>query len=502
MPNWTAEQQRAIDADGNLLVSAGAGSGKTAVLTARIVRLIRGGESINSVLCVTFTNAAAAEMKKRIEKSLARAAAEAEGEEAEKLYRAARGVSAASISTLHSFCTQVLRRHFNLAGLDPAFRVADAGETAILRQNAYDELVEDRYALGGGSFNLLMEGLSGDEAAEDAIYSVYDFARSQIDPYAWLDGALSQYDADSEEALLRSGAAAGLMKKSLANISARCDALQAARDEMMQRGAEKPAAFIDGELLTARSLLLCTNAAELAAALEAFAFGKGRINWDGLSGPLRMAADTARTKLKEAIKAEREFWCEGDYIETMRLHRPLIAELCGFIKELDERYAQKKLDAGCIDYGDMEHKCLAVLKIPEAREEYSRRFKHVFMDEYQDCNPVQESILKSIASSGSTFLVGDVKQSIYRFRLAEPALFMQRYADYQRGSGGELICLNHNFRSACGVINAVNSLFFRIMHREAGEIEYDDEAALRFGRNDGGDDETRAEFILLDMMDA
>ena len=449
MPNWTAEQQRAIDADGNLLVSEGAGSGKTAVLTARIVRLIRGGESINSVLCVTFTNAAAAEMKKRIEKSLARAAAEAEGEEAEKLYRAARGVSAASISTLHSFCTQVLRRHFNLAGLDPAFRVADAGETAILRQNAYDELVEDRYALGGGSFNLLMEGLSGDEAAEDAIYSVYDFARSQIDPYAWLDGALSQYDADSEEALLRSGAAAGLMKKSLANISARCDALQAARDEMMQRGAEKPAAFIDGELLTARSLLLCTNAAELAAALEAFAFGKGRINWDGLSGPLRMAADTARTKLKEAIKAEREFWCEGDYIETMRLHRPLIAELCGFIKELDERYAQKKLDAGCIDYGDMEHKCLAVLKIPEAREEYSRRFKHVFMDEYQDCNPVQEIILKSIASSGSTFLVGDVKQSIYRFRLAEPALFMQRYADYQRGSGGELICLNHNFRSAC-----------------------------------------------------
>lgn len=501
MPNWTAEQQRAIDANGNLLVSAGAGSGKTAVLTARIVRLIRGGESINSVLCVTFTNAAAAEMKKRIEKSLARAAAEAEGEEAEKLYRAARGVSAASISTLHSFCTQVLRRHFNLAGLDPAFRVADAGETAILRQNAYDELVEDRYALGGGSFNLLMEGLSGDEAAEDAIYSVYDFARSQIDPYAWLDAALSQYDADSGEALLRSGAAAGLMKRSLANISARCDVLQAARDDLMQCGAETPAAFIDGELLTARSLLLCTNAAELAAALEAFAFGKGRINWDGLSGPLRMAADTARTDMKKEIADARKFWCEGDYIETMRLHRPLIAELCGFIKELDERYAQKKLDAGCIDYGDMEHKCLAVLKIPEAREEYSRRFKHVFMDEYQDCNPVQESILKSIASSGSTFLVGDVKQSIYRFRLAEPALFMQRYADYQRGNGGELICLNHNFRSACGVINAVNSLFFRIMHREAGEIEYDDEAALKFGRNDGGEDETRAEFILLDMMD-
>ena len=341
MPKWTAEQQRAIDADGNLLVSAGAGSGKTAVLTARIVRLIRGGASINSVLCVTFTNAAAAEMKKRIEKSLARAAAEANGEEAEKLYRAARGVSAASISTLHSFCTQVLRRHFNLAGLDPAFRVADAGETAILRQNAYDELVEDRYALGGGSFNLLMEGLGGDEAAEDAIYSVYDFARSQIDPYAWLDGALSQYDADSGEALLRSGAAAGLMKKSLAKISARCDALQAARNDLMQCGAETPAAFIDGELLTARALLLCQSAAELTAALEAFAFDKKRISWGGLEGPLRDAADTARKKLKEAIKAEREFWCEGDYIETMRLHRPLIAELCGFIKELDERYVQR-----------------------------------------------------------------------------------------------------------------------------------------------------------------
>lgn len=172
--------------------------------------------------------------------------------------------------------------------------------------------------------------------------------------------------------------------------------------------------------------------------------------------------------MKKEIADARKFWCEGDYIETMRLHRPLIAELCGFIKELDERYAQKKLDAGCIDYGDMEHKCLAVLKIPEAREEYSRRFKHVFMDEYQDCNPVQESILKSIASGGSTFLVGDVKQSIYRFRLAEPALFMQRYADYQRGSGGELICLNHNFRSACGVINAVNSLFSALCTAKRG----------------------------------
>lgn len=502
MPNWTAEQQRAISANGNLLVSAGAGSGKTAVLTARIVRLIRGGESINSILCVTFTNAAAAEMKKRIEKSLANAAAETEGEEAEKLYRASRGASAANISTLHAFCTQVLRRHFNLVGLDPAFRVADAGETAILRQNAYDELVEDCYASGGSRFNLLMEGLGGDESAEEDIYAVYDFARSQIDPNAWLDAALTQYDINSRDELLRSDAAAGLVKKSISKIANRCDVLQAARDEMMQYGAEKPAAFIDGELLTARSLLLCTNAAELAAALETFAFGKGRINWDGLSDHLRTAADKARKDMKREIAEAQEFWCGNDYIETIRLHRPLIEELCGFIKELDERYAQKKLEAGCIDYGDMEHKCLAVLKNSEAREEYSRRFTHVFMDEYQDCNPVQESILNSIANGGSTFLVGDVKQSIYRFRLAEPALFMRRYADYQQNEGGELICLNHNFRSACGVINAVNSLFSAIMHSEAGEIEYDDEAALKFGRNDGEEDETRAEFLLLDMMDA
>ena len=156
--NATIEQTAAIAARGKVMVSASAGAGKTTVMIKRLADIICGGADLDSVLCVTFTNAAAAEMKKRIEKSLARAAAEAEGEEAEKLYRAARGVSAASISTLHSFCTQVLRRHFNLAGLDPAFRVADAGETAILRQNAYDELVEDRYALGGGSFNLLKIG--------------------------------------------------------------------------------------------------------------------------------------------------------------------------------------------------------------------------------------------------------------------------------------------------------------------------------------------------------
>ncbi len=500
MPNWTSEQLLAIEAPGDLLVSAGAGSGKTAVLTARIVRLIEEGESLNSILCVTFTNAAAAEMKKRIEKNLAAAAQRYEGEKASALYRAASSVNAANISTLHSFCTQVLRRHFAIAGLDPAFRVADAGETTVLRSLAYNELVEDRYALGGKSFIELMDGLGGDEAAESAINTVYDFARSQVDPFAWLDGALEKYDASTPEELLSSRAAQEMYKKSIRSIAAACDALQAARDELMQCGEADLAAFIDGELFIAREPLLCQNAEELISTLDGLSFDKKRISWGGLEGPLRDNADAARKKLKEQIKTERAFWCGTieDHCTAMARHRPLIAELCSFIKELDARYAAKKGEAGCIDYGDMEHMCLDVLKNDEVQSEYNRRFKHVFMDEYQDCNPVQESILKSISANAETFLVGDVKQSIYRFRLAEPELFMQRYADYKETGGGTLICLNHNFRSTQGVLSAVNGLFERIMHRGTAEIEYDEEAALKCGR--GGEDAVAAEFMLLDMM--
>ena len=503
MPCWTDEQRRAIEAEGDLLVSAGAGSGKTAVLTERIVRLIKSGESISSILCVTFTNAAAAEMKKRIEKSLAKAAAETGGEAAQKLFKAARAANAASISTLHSFCTQVLRRHFNLAGLDPAFRVADEGETAILRQSAYDELVEDRYALGGREFSYLMEGLGGDERAQDDIYELYDFARSQIEPMRWLENAAAQYNMDELD-LYSTPAAFELMKRTKLGIAAACDALQEARDAIMEHGYDAPARFIDTELLTARSLLICDTPKRLACALESIRF-EGRISWGGLTGELKENADSARTRLKtnQIKKKAQELWCNKLplYTRTIAAQRPILNELCSFIKELDKRYSQKKSEAACIDYGDMEHKCLDVLKTDEARNEYRRRFKHVFMDEYQDCSPVQESILKSVAGEKSLFLVGDVKQSIYRFRLAEPELFMHRYGEYESGRGGELICLNHNFRSAKGVLDAVNGLFMDIMHKDTAEIEYDQNAALRFGRGDGGEDEAKAEFELIDMLE-
>lgn len=501
MPSWTIEQRRAIEAPGSLLVSAGAGSGKTAVLTARIVRLIDQGESINSILCVTFTNAAAAEMKKRIEKSLAAAAAQSQGARAEMLYKAAASANAASISTLHSFCTQVLRRHFAIAGLDPNFRVADAGEAAILRAAAYDELVENRYALGSGVFGELMDALGGDEAAQEAIYSVYDFARSQPDPAAWLDTALGKYSLAEPAELLSSPAAEELLQSSLRSITARCAALQSACTALEEEGLDTLAGFIKNEILVGSAPLAAETPAEFAAALEALSFDKKRISWGGLEGPLRTAADSARKKLKDTIKAERAFWCgtAGSHFDIITKQRPLIAELCSFIKEFDIRFAAKKDEAGCIDYGDMEHKSLLVLKDEEVRQEYARRFKHIFMDEYQDCNPVQESIIQSVAQGADTFFVGDVKQSIYRFRLAEPALFMQRYADYAAKRGGELICLNHNFRSAPGVINAVNGLFGQIMHKATAEIEYDEEAALKCGRE--GPEDTRAEFLLLDMLD-
>ena len=256
MKQWTNEQRRAIEENGNLLVSAAAGSGKTAVLTERFVRLVAEGASAREFLCVTFTNAAAAEMKKRVENGLAAAAGEAEDEAVRaRLHDAARDVVQANISTLHSFCAEVLRRHFHEAGLDPAFRVADEAETLVMKQEAWDLVAEERYALETGSFSALIEALGGNETrAAELILGVYEFALAQPEPLPWLLQAAERYRASPEE-LEHSPAVAELLKRSRHALAAALDRLQGMRDTIAE-DAPKLAAHLDGEIMAVRGLLL------------------------------------------------------------------------------------------------------------------------------------------------------------------------------------------------------------------------------------------------------
>lgn len=503
MTQWTSEQRRAIEEHGDILVSAGAGSGKTAVLTERIVRLVREGLDVKALLCVTFTIAAANEMKKRIERALYEAAAAA-GDEAEaaRLNEAARESASASISTLHSFCTQVLRRHFNEAGLDPDFRVADESEAALLREAAWDELCEARLSADTGAFSDLLEALGGDAPAYEAVNSLLDFCRAQPDPWGFLARAKAKYETTAEE-LERGEEAMELLLATRREIQAKIAVLSRARDALAGEYPE-PAAFIDEELAHARMIAMQRTPRALACALETRPHAKGaRISWRGCPDARKLPADRARNKLKETLAIEARFWLRGMEREAALLlrQRPLVAELFAAVRDFSERFAGRKRLRSVIDYGDMEQFALALLQREEIAAEYRARFQYVFMDEYQDANAVQEEIIRALSNPGALFLVGDVKQSIYRFRLAEPALFLRRYRRYEDPACGCRIDLNANFRSAPGVIGAVNAVFSQMMRAESAELDYDESARLSHARGEHiPPAPDAAEFVFLDLL--
>ncbi len=504
MANWTSEQKRAIEASGDLLVSAGAGSGKTAVLTERIVRLVREGLDVRELLCVTFTNAAAGEMKKRIERALYLASANAADEaEAARLNEAARLSASASISTLHSFCTQLLRRHFNEAGLDPDFRVADESEAALLREGVWDELCEARLGASDASFASLLEALGGDEAAYSVVYELYDFCRALPDADGFLDRITQAYETDAD-ALEASDASQSLVARTRRRIGGAAATLASARDALAK---ELPnlAAFLDEEIMHARMIAMQKTPADLRAALATDAHPGKKIRWRGCEGAMREHAEAARKALKTARERERETWRKSMEEEAALLRRqaPLMRELCESVRDFARRFAQAKRAKSAIDYADMEQLALALLKNGQIAQEYRARFRYVFMDEYQDCNSVQEEIIRAVANPGALFLVGDVKQSIYRFRQAEPRLFMRRAIAYLDPEKGCRIDLNANFRSSEGVIDAINAVFSRLMSEEAAEIEYDDRARLAHGRAEPQEQQggaPAAQFILADML--
>ncbi len=482
MPQWTEQQNKAISENGNLLVSAAAGAGKTAVLTARIVKKIREGTPVKALLVVTFTKAAAGEMKKRINKTLLQEAAR-EGDEAlrERLHDAAEQVQNASISTLHSFCTQVLRRHFYEAGIDPAFRVADGAEAAILLEDALDSLFENRAQ--EEAFCALLEAFGGEEKLSSAMRQLYAFMQAQCDSAKWLHEAVESYNTD-EAALASSPLSASVLDSAKRRLKGACE-MQAGVCKQLETLYPEAAVFGRGELSALLPILDEEDYAAYGAKLSTVVFGRlsgfPRGTLDADKKPLK----DARKAVSDAVKAQAKLFSRplGEEAERMRALYPLLCELERRILEMDALYAEAKRARGLIDYADMEHMSLALLSRKEIGEEYRRAFRYIFVDEYQDSNRLQEAILSSIKRADNLFMVGDVKQSIYGFRQAEPTLFMEKYAEPASFSG-KVIDLNQNFRSARAVVDTVNAVFERVMQEGFGGTVYDERAALGFGRTD------------------
>lgn len=484
MPRWTDKQQNVIDHRGaSLMVSAAAGSGKTAVMVQRILELIlRDGADVERMLVVTFTNAAAAEMKERIAKALEGAMRE-RPEEAARLRSQLDRLEDAAISTLHTFCNTLLHRYYSLVDLDPGFRLAAGEETDLMWQEAREDAMEALLEEKDPDFMAAMDcwgGREGNDMAQ-SVRRAYTYAMARPDGVGALERALETFIRTAEEP---TGSPA--YRYSLD----RCiQILEHARELTRQALAitgepDGPTPYTDA----LESDLRCIEAAIAAlaegaeAASVALSFGFAALSRKkGGSEELREAVKALRDKVKEHVKKARE--TVDAAAEGGERLLPMIPPLRGLVRAVArtaEAYAREKSLRGVLDFNDLEHRALDVLEVSAVRDELRDRYAYVFVDEYQDTNGVQEAIVTSVAREDNLFCVGDVKQSIYRFRQADPSIFLKRYdRSSPIGEGiSQKIDLNRNFRSHPGILEGINALFSRIMSPQLGDIVYDADAAL------------------------
>lgn len=501
---WTKQQQQVIDLrDRNILVSAAAGSGKTAVLVERIITMLTDEEhpvNVDELLIVTFTEAAAGEMKERIRGAIEKALEE--NPENEHLKRQATLIHNAQITTIHSFCLSVIRDHFHVIDIDPGFRTAEEGELKLLRHDVLDELLEEKYAKKKERFLRFSNAYGGrrnDKKLEEMIEKAYDYSRSYPDGEGWLDSCVDAYRVDCAEDLEKSDygnkivtwAKAYLEEAKLLNEQATQISL-----EIDGPAVYEEALKLDAQ--TIRELLSAKNYNELSGRIQ-------NVEWS------RFASCRDKTVSKEKIEAVKDLreqvkgivsGLKKDYFyqkpeemaADMQICLPYMEELVGLVKCFSQRFDAKKRQENVIDFSDMEQFALQILakkteegfEPSEVAKEYQDQFREIMIDEYQDSNLIQETILTSISgvSKGkyNIFMVGDVKQSIYSFRLSRPELFMEKFDTYDLEKGPkQRIDLHKNFRSRKEVLDSVNYIFRQIMMRNLGEIDYDDKAALYVG---------------------
>jgi ATP-dependent helicase/nuclease subunit A len=496
---WTAEQLRGITTTGrSLLVSAAAGSGKTAVLSERCVYLVcdaRQACDIDELLVVTFTEAAAMEMKSRIAGALRQRAARAPSA---RLARQVALAEQANVSTLHSFCTRLLRQHFHLARLDPSFRVLDGDEAYLLRREIARELLRDRYELDdGGEFHRLIDGYGDgdDRKILKQLLHAHDLLTSVLDPAAWLTNARARI-ADGATGQLEQSELGhqlvALLEKGLDSLTHRCEL---ARAQVSELGFSKYAHYL-GNLAGA---IRYWSQALRDGGVDALCEVVKDMQPDDLP---REKGDAADLELaKSAINSVREQMKKGAWRNLLRFTsaqwqeglsatQPHAEIFLSLVEQFQTRYRMAKSASRAVDFADLERLTLMVLRDADAQGLFPsaaalachRRFAHVLVDEYQDINEVQDAILyllsrECIAAQGKVignlFCVGDVKQSIYRFRLAEPGRFLARQDRFREpGAIGEAIDLQHNFRSRGPLLEAINSVFEGLMTADAAEIEY------------------------------
>ncbi|MBT2581708.1 helicase-exonuclease AddAB subunit AddA [Planococcus sp. ISL-109] len=499
---WTDEQWQAIWAKGqDMLVSAAAGSGKTAVLINRMIEKVLDEQdpvSVDELLVVTFTNASAAEMRHRMSYALEQAVV-AQPDSAH-LKKQLRLINKAQISTLHSFCLQVVKQYAYLLEIDPGFRIAGDTEAALLRDDVMEAVLEDAYegAERERIYRLADSFTSdrSDQAMEILLSKLYDYSRVHPEPNLWLEQLPKLYDVPEDAAIDDLPFMEDLKMTIRHSFEAALDLLDEGWD--LATRPDGPAILEENFRMDATLIRAALDALDESwSALHSYA---RNIQWERLAS---VKKDSCDPQLAEQAKARRNeakklfndvkdgYFARAPHrlLEEMREMAPLMRTLVDLTKKFAQGYHALKIDRGLVDFSDLEHYALEVLSDggqPSAIAiDYRARFKEVLVDEYQDTNMLQETILNLVKSGseqdGNLFMVGDVKQSIYRFRLAEPMLFLGKYSRFSRTADGTglRIDLNANFRSRKEVLDGTNYLFSQIMGERVGEIDYDEDAALK-----------------------
>ena len=441
---WTAEQKKAIDTDNrNILVSAAAGSGKTTVLIERIGRLIIEEEvDVDRFLITTFTNAAAAEMKERLEKEITERI-DKDDDKKQFLRKQLTLLPDAHIETFHSFSIGIIRDYFFLTDLQPGFSIGDETRINLMKQEVIDSIFEDRFENDGERFKAFLRSYSNernDYRLKETILDIYKEMLSLPDYMEWAEEKVGKLDEESPVAALgidrfiRTDAAIRLREASVL-YSRAADILNKPETESIYLKARQDAEEIktlaselgdkDGRVLSLENIKDMIDGIKLNSMR---AYGDEKVPFDMVKeevSAIRKQGKSLIDKVKKSYLAQPADLAD----ETIRSLYPDTRYFLGIIWDLDRALKERKLEENIIDFDDAMHYAIEILKDEKAAEDYKNRFKYIFIDEYQDSNYLQETIVRRIASDNNLFMVGDIKQSIYKFRLAEPEIFRDKYRE-------------------------------------------------------------------------
>lgn len=499
---WTADQQKAITATGGtLLVSAAAGSGKTAVLVERVIGRLTDTENpceVDRLLMVTFTRAAAAQMRERIGAAIAKRIAENPNDK--RLIRQQMLLPFARICTIDSFCNDLVRENFHLLDLNPDYKIMDEGELKIIREEAADFVVEELYRENSPAARdlteLLIQG-NDDGVLIDSIIRLYNEAQAYPAPEHWLQRLIEPFQAkQSVEKSVWGKIILAHIREGLAYCRSTSEALLAfiKKDDTVKNGYT-PTFLSDIDLYDSLFSTLDTGSwDEISDALQTAAYQRIGSMPRGFSSPVKDSAQAMRNKLKDVIKKQlAPAMCAtaAEHEEDIAYLAPIVKKLLEAVEMFKQKFTQLKSEVNGVDFSDVHHKALSLLvEIDEQgnprktalAQEISQRYEEVLVDEYQDVNKAQDMLFTALSKGEKNlFMVGDVKQSIYRFRQAMPEIFLARrdsLPPYKKDNYPARIHLGTNFRSRKGVTGMINLVFSQIMSESVGEIEYTAEEEL------------------------